>query len=191
MIPSAISGTSDSNNLATGELSVEKGTGFIDTHGAFMATNPPDGWKTLLEDIGGNHPSPAGHLVIAGLFAGVLAAYPPLQPTGLENISTEWPPVRQFRWDPGCESDLAYYRVEFGPAPNALKNVVETAVPWIVFPGFPSNAVYFRVQAIDLAGNQSDFTRVRTTAERPRAPRPGNRPVSVDRPPTSMFRRPR
>jgi lysophospholipase L1-like esterase len=177
-------------NLATGGLATEKGTGFIDTHGTFMATNPPDGWKALLEDIGGNHPSPAGHLVIAGLFAGVLAAYPPLHPTGVENVSTEWPVVRQFRWDPGCESDLSYYRVEFGPSPAALEHVVETSAPWVNFPGFPSEDVYFRVQAVDLAGHQSSFTRVRTTAERPRAPQRVNRPAIIYRPPGS-FRRPR
>jgi len=177
-------------NLATGGLAAEKETGFVDTHGTFMVTNPPDGWKALLEDIGGNHPSPAGHLVIAGLFAGVLAAYPPLHPTGVENVSTEWPVVRRFRWNPGCESDLSYYRVEFGPAPNALEHVVETTAPWIVFPGFPSKDVYFRVQAVDLAGHQSSFTRVRTTAERPRAPHRVNRPAIIYRPPGS-FRRPR
>jgi lysophospholipase L1-like esterase len=176
-------------NLATGELAAEKGTGFIDTHGAFMATNPPDGWKALLEDIGGNHPSPAGHLVIAGLFADVLAAYPPLQPTGVENVSTEWPIVRRFCWIPGCESDLSYYRVEYGPSPVALEYAVETSAPWIVFPGFPSEDVYFRVQAVDLAGHKGGFTRVLSTAEQPRAPRRNNRPEVIRQPPSDMFRR--
>jgi lysophospholipase L1-like esterase len=176
-------------NLATGELAAEKGIGFIDTHGAFMATDPPDGWKALLEDIGGNHPSPAGHNVIASLFADVLAAYPPLQLTGVENVSTEWPVVRRFRWTPGCESDLAYYRVEFGPSPIALDNVAETSAPWIVFPGFSSQEVYFRVQAVDLTGHKGSFTRVNTTAEQPRAPRPGSRPEIIRRPPGGASQR--
>ena len=172
----------DAFNLATAGLAVEKGIGFIDTHGAFMATNPPDGWKAFLEDIGGNHPSPAGHIIIAGLFAGVLAAYPPLVPTGVENVSTEWPVVRQFRWDPGCESDLLYYRVEFGPFPGALEHVAVTSAAWIVFPGFPSEDVYFRVQAVDAAGHPSDFTQIFTTAEKPRGPRRARRPEIVRQP---------
>jgi lysophospholipase L1-like esterase len=176
-------------NSGTSELAAEKGTGFIDTYGTFMATNPPDGWKALLEDIGGNHPSPAGHLVIAGLFAEALAAYPPLQPTGIENVSTEWPSVRRFCWIPGCESDLSYYRVEYGPSPVLLKYAVETGAPWIVFPGFPSEDVYFRVQAVDLAGYKGGFTRVLSTAEEPRAPRRINRPEVIRRPPGDMIRR--
>jgi lysophospholipase L1-like esterase len=170
-------------NLATAGLAAEKGIGFIDTHGTFMATNPPDGWKALLEDIGGNHPSPAGHIVIAGLFAGVLAAYPPLRPTGVENVSTEWPVVRRFRWDRGCESDLSCYRVEFGPFPPALEHVAVTSANWIDFPGFPSEDVYFRVQAFDAAGHRSGFTRIYTTAEKPRARPRVHRPDIVRRPP--------
>jgi len=176
-------------NLATGELAAAKETGFIDTYEAFMATNPPVGWKALLEDVGGNHPSPDGHLVIAGLFAGVLAAYPPLQPTGVENVSTEWPYVRRFCWIPGCESDLSYYWVEYGPSPVALEYAVETSAPWIVFPGFPSADVYFRVQAVDLAGHKGGFTRVLSTAEQPRAPRRINRPEVIRQPPGDVFRR--
>jgi lysophospholipase L1-like esterase len=177
-------------NLATAGLAAEKGIGFIDTHGTFMATNPPDGWKALLEDIGGNHPSPAGHIVIAALFAAVLAAYPPLVPTGVENVSTEWPVVRRFRWARGCESDLSYYRVEFGPFPGALKNVAFTSANWINLPGFPSEDVYFRVQAVDLAGHASGFTRIYTTAERPRAPRRRDRAGIIRQPPTGGPRGP-
>ena len=158
-------------NLATAGLAASRGIGYIDTLGAFMATDPPDGWKALLEDIGGNHPSPAGHTIIAGLFANVLASYPPLDPTGVENVSTEDPIVRRFRWDPSCESDLSCYRVEYGPAPSSLDHVAVTNVHSIVFPGFPSHDVFFRVQAIDAAGNRSGFTRIYTTAEKPRTRR--------------------
>ena len=181
-------------NLAIAVLAASRGIGYIDTHGAFMATHPPDGWKVLLEDIGGNHPSPAGHTIIAGMFANVLAAFPPLDPTRVADISAGAPTVRRFRWDPGCESDLFCYRVEYGPAPNALGNVAITNVSTIVFPGFPSHEVYFRVQAVDAAGYRSGFTRVFTTAEKPRTrndrgtgekgpaspvpPRAGDRPVT-------------
>lgn len=170
-------------NLATAALATEKKVGFIDTHGTFMATNPPDGWKDLLEDIGGNHPSPAGHLVIAGLFADVLAAFPPFVPTGIKNTSTEWPVVRRFSWDPGCESDLSYYRVEFGPYPRALENIVITETNWIVFRGSLSEDVHFRVQAVDSGEHPSAFTRIYSTAEKPRAPRRAGRPGIIRQPP--------
>ncbi len=170
-------------NLAIADLAVETEIGFIDTHGTFMATDPPDGWRTLLEDIGGNHPSPAGHIVIAGLFSGVLAAFPPLVPTGVENNSTEGSASRRFQWNPGCESDLSYYRVEFGPSPGSLEHAAVTSANWIDLPGFPSEDVYFRVQAVDAAGNAGGFTRAYTTAEKPRAKRRVQRPAINDRPP--------
>jgi hypothetical protein len=80
--------------------------------------------------------------------------------------------------------------VEFGPSPAALEHVVETSAPWVDFPGFPSEDVYFRVQAVDSAGHKGDFTRVHTTAEKPRAPGRGNRPEIIHRPPTATIRRP-
>ena len=158
-------------NLATAALAASKDIGFIDTHRAIMATDPPNGWKALLEDIGGNHPSPAGHTVIAGLFAHMLAAFPPLDPNNIVNVSTEGPTIRRFRWDAGCESDLSCYRVEYGPALSSLVNVAVTNVNSIVFPGFPSHDVFFRVQAVDVAGYRSGFTRIYTTAEKPRTRR--------------------
>lgn len=155
-------------NLATAALAASKGIGFIDTHRAIMATDPPNGWKALLEDIGGNHPSPAGHTVIAGLFANVLTAFPPLDPSNVTNVSTEEPTVRRFRWDPGCESDLSCFRVEYGPMPSTLDDVAVTSGNSIVFPGLPSHDVYFRVQAVDAAGYRSGFTQIYTTTEKPR-----------------------
>ncbi len=167
-------------NLATAELAASRGIGFIDTYTAFMATDPPDGWKALLEDIGGNHPSPAGHTVIAGLFANVLAAFPPAEPSQVKNVSTEGPTVRRFRWDPGCESDLACFRVEYGPLPSELVHVAVTSDNSIVFPGFPSDVVYFRVQAVDTGGYRSRYTRIYTTVERPRTRR-GRHPGEIGR----------
>ena len=133
-------------------------------------------WRTS----GGTIPSPAGHTVIADLFANVLAAFPPRRPEPCRQRSPpKEPTVRRFRWDPGCESDLCCYRVEYGPAPSALENLVVTNANTIVFPGFPSHDVYFRVQSVDAAGYRSDFTRIihdrgeAADAKRPSAlPRP-------------------
>ena len=170
-------------NETTATLAADREIGFIDTYGAFMATAPPDGWKALLEDIGGNHPSPAGHLVIAGLFAGVLAGYPPLRPAGVENISEASSSTWRFRWDSGCESDLSHYRVEFGTSPRALVHAAVTSAPWMDFKGYSSGDVYFRVQAVDLAGNQGAFTRIYSTAGSPGAPHQVKRPPADRRPP--------
>jgi len=167
-------------NQGISDLATKLGIGFIDTYGAFLAADPPDGWRDLLEDIGGNHPSPAGHLVIAGLFSAVLAAFPPLVPAGIERLESDGSPL--FHWDPGCESDVSHYRVEFGPRPDALDQAMITGVHEIELPGFPSEEVYFRVQAVDTTGHASSFTRVYTTAERPRSGRRVQHPASNDRP---------
>jgi lysophospholipase L1-like esterase len=170
-------------NEATAALADDRRIGFIDTYGAFMATDPPDGWKTLLEDIGGNHPSPDGHLAIAGLFAGALAGSSPLRPTGVENISVASDNFWRFRWDPGCESDLSHYRVEFGTTPRALVHLAVTSAPWVDFKGYSSVDVYFRVRAVDSAGNPGAFTRIYSTTGSPRAPRQVQRPPADRRPP--------
>jgi len=169
-------------NQAISDLAPELGIGFIDTHGAFMAANPPDGWEALLEDVGGNHPSPAGHLVIAGLFADVLAAYPPLVPKGVERNLLDGPDSRRFQWEPGCESDISHYRLEFGLLPGSLDQTAVTGANGFDFPGPPTVDVYFRLQAVDTGGKASGFTRVFTTAEKPRAGRRVQHPVSNDRP---------
>jgi hypothetical protein len=168
-------------NQAIADLAAELGIGFIDTHGTFMATDPPNGWKAMLEDIGGNHPSPAGHLVIAGLFSDALAAYPPLVPCGVERDLLIGPDYRRYRWEPGCESDISYYRVEFGTSAGSLEKSAVTGANWFEFPGFPSKDVYFRVQAVDKAGNAGGFTRVYTTAEKRRAGRRGQDPLANDK----------
>jgi lysophospholipase L1-like esterase len=170
-------------NAGTAALATDRGIGYIDTYGAFMSTDPPDGWKALLEDIGGNHASPAGHLVIASLFAGVLAGYPPLRPSGVENVSTESSNSWRFGWDPGCESDLSHYRVEFGTSPRALIHEAVTSAPRMDFRGYSSEDVFFRVQAVDMAGNAGSFTRIYNTAGTPGAPHVVNRPLADRRPP--------
>jgi lysophospholipase L1-like esterase len=167
-------------NLGIAALAGERSIGFIDTHGAFMAIDPPDGWKALMEDIGGNHPSPAGHTIIATLFADVLAAFPPRDPRNVMRVPSEGPTIRRFRWDPVCESDLACYRVEYGSTPSALESLITTNANTVVFPGFPSHDVYFRVQAVDAAGYRSGFTRIYSTMEKPRTRR-GHSLAETDR----------
>ena len=79
-------------NDRIGQLASYKSIGFIDTHKAFMDYVPPDGWRSLLEDVGGNHPSPRGQMVIANLFAGCLAAFSPGIPSGIKSSPEKNPP---------------------------------------------------------------------------------------------------
>jgi lysophospholipase L1-like esterase len=155
-------------NARISELAESLGIGFIDTFGAFMATDFPDGWKTLLEDTVGNHPSPAGHLIIADLFAKVLAAFPPHAPSGVKKSITTRPAFWKVEWDPCLESDFACYRLEYGPSETAMTEVVILTSNFHVFQQFVSRKIWFRLQAVDAAGNRSDFTGTRVTTERSR-----------------------
>ena len=154
-------------NSRIGQLASSKSIGFIDTHKAFMGYNPPDGWRSLLEDIGGNHPSPAGHLVIADLFAGCLAAFSPRLPSGVKKFSSEGSTLKRFDWDPCCESDFAFFRLEFGFTIQEMSHTTTTAGSTFSYHDFPSRDLFFRVQTVDKAGHSSPFTMIYTIAGRP------------------------
>lgn len=139
---------------------VRKSIFSVDTHNAFMTYNPPDGWKTLLEDVGGNHPSPRGHQVIAGLFSPVLLSFAPAAPSGIEMASASGN-RKTFQWSSHCESDFDHYQIEFGFSPNLLNRKITAAESRFTFSTFPFlPAVYFRLQAVDRFENRSDFTQV-------------------------------
>jgi hypothetical protein len=132
----------------------------IDTHQAFMAFDPPDGWKTLLEDVVGNHPSPKGHQVIAGLFSPILLSFAPAAPSGIE-LANAAGNQKTFQWSGNCESDFGFYQIEFGFSPDRLNRsitVSDSRFTFFTFPFLPG--IYFRVQAVDRFENRSDFTPV-------------------------------
>ena len=147
-------------------LASDKSIGFIDTHKAFMDFDPPDGWMSLLEDIGGNHPSPAGQLVIADLFADSLAAFSPGIPSGIKKLSDEESSLKKIFWDPCCESDFAFFRLEFGPTIQEMTGTATTAGSSFTFPGLPSRNLYFKIKTVDKAGHSSPFTRICTFTKR-------------------------
>jgi lysophospholipase L1-like esterase len=146
-------------------LAPEKSIGFIDTHKAFMDYDPPDGWMSLLEDTGGNHPSPEGQMVIAHLFADCLAAFSPGIPQPIER-SGEGSSAKRIKWNPCCESDFAFFRLEFGPAIQKMTGTATTAGNSFSFSGLPFGDIYFRIQAADKAGHFSPFTMIYSIAER-------------------------
>jgi len=155
-------------NDRIGQLASDKVIGCIDTHKAFMDFDPPDGWMSLLEDIGGNHPSPAGQLVIADLFADSLAAFSPGIPSGIKKLSDEESSLKKIFWDPCCESDFAFFRLEFGPTIQEMTGTATTAGSSFTFHGLPSRNLYFKIKTVDKAGHSSPFTRICTFTERDR-----------------------
>jgi lysophospholipase L1-like esterase len=149
-----------------GMLASDKSIGFIDTHKAFMDYDPPDGWMSLLEDTGGNHPSPAGQMVIAHLFADCLAAFSPRIPSGIERSSGKDLSLKRISWEPCCESDFAFSRLEFGPAVQKMTGTATTTGSSFNFSDLPFRDIFFRIQTADKAGHYSPFTVIYIFADR-------------------------
>ncbi|MDP2855519.1 MAG: SGNH/GDSL hydrolase family protein [bacterium] len=159
-------------NTHIDEMAVQRKFGFVDTHLAFMSYNPPDGWKSLLEDVVGNHPSPAGQIVIATLFSDSLAAFPPGLPAGVKPLPTIKSNQKAFYWQPCYESDFSFFRLEYGYMPDKMVFTAMTRGTYFLFTILPFQLnirlpipldIYFRIQTVDKAGNASPFFRFRTS----------------------------
>jgi len=143
-------------------LAREKRIASIDPLTAFMSTNPPDGWKDLLEDIipnisSGNHPNASGHRLIASLFAPALVAFPPEAPKNVAVIDPQNTLRRTAAWDSNYESDFDHFHAEFGFQPEALHYSLDTAASYCTFNLFPFlPQLYFRIQAVDRGGRRSE-----------------------------------
>ncbi|MDD8013291.1 MAG: SGNH/GDSL hydrolase family protein [Acidobacteriota bacterium] len=144
-------------------LALDKNVASIDSLAAFMNTDPPDGWKKLLETIipnvsSGNHPNAAGHRLIASLFAAALVGFPPLSPQDIVIIDPKDPLRRTVFWSPCFESDFSHFHVAFGFQPGALKYFLDTAASYCTFQLFPFlPQLYFHIQVVDRGGRQSEF----------------------------------
>jgi len=153
-------------NAAIAEAALRKKIGFVDTYTAFMSYAPPDGWKSLMEDVVGNHPSPAGHLIIATMFADALAAFPPGIPSGVKPIPMLRSNQKAFQWDPCLESDFSYFRVEYGYGDNKMVSASTTKIPVAFLTVLPYQLsirmlripkLYFRIQAVDRGGRAGPY----------------------------------
>ena len=151
------------------ELAQRKKAACIDSLGAFMNTNPPDGWKDLLETPGtvivngetivikGNHPNEEGHRIIASLFAPVLEALPPHAPQNVQMLATSNSLQKTASWDMNLESDFSHYQIEFGFLPEALDYSLTTAAShhtFVLFPFLPQ--LYFCLRAVDHGNHASE-----------------------------------
>jgi len=144
-------------------LAKKKNVACIDPLSAFMNTNPPDGWKELLEHVipnvsKGNHPNAAGHQLIASLFSPVLVKFPPQPPENIILIDPASTLKRTASWSPNYESDFDHFHVEFGFQPGELDYSLDAADSYCTFNLFPFlPQLYFRVQTFDRGGRQSEF----------------------------------
>ncbi len=164
------------------DLAARKRTSSIDTLSAFMGTQPPDGWKDLLEtpgkvivdgeeiEIKGNHPNGAGHALIASLFADALVKFPPFPPQNIRVIDPKSSLKRTAFWDPSNESDFDYFQIEFGFQTGDLPYAAKTTNSFFTFHLFPFlPALDFRIQTVDRSGNVSGYIHPGASAKR--APR--------------------
>jgi lysophospholipase L1-like esterase len=146
---------------------------YIDTHKTFMDTNPPDGWLTLLEDMGsaydlykgqGQHPSPAGHQVIANLFKQQIIDYPPAIPMGLQIAKNENNHFSIY-WTANTDFDFSHYILHYGFSPTDLGNRVILDSPMFSYVRFPLHehffrTIYLQIQAVDINNNTSQRSRL-------------------------------
>lgn len=162
------------------DLAAKKGTASIDTLDAFMKTDPPDGWKDLLETPGtiivdgevviikGNHPNAAGHRLIASLFAPALVKFPPQAPQNITVIDPLNTRQRTASWNVNYESDFSHFHIEFDYQPQTLHHSLDTAASYYTFSLFPFlPQLYFRIQAVDRGGNASVFSEQKSFATAP------------------------
>jgi lysophospholipase L1-like esterase len=144
------------------EFAQSSGVPYIDIYAAFMAY--PEGWDVLLEAYKGNHPSPLGHEIIAGMFRERVLELSPAVPENIIDAGGTGT-AREVSWDPNIEFDFGHYFIRFGFSSTRLNRsfISETnACRFLIFPYYRPiyPRLYFRVQSVDKDGNAGDFTPV-------------------------------
>lgn len=163
------------------DLAGEKAAACVDALTAFLDTDPPDGWKDLLEDVipdvsSGNHPNEAGHRLIASLFAEALVAFPPLAPQNVRVLDPQSALQRTAAWDPCYESDFDHFHIEFDFLPQGFSHALDSGASHFTFTLFPFlPQVYFRLQAVDRGDRPGAYAAAATPAAA--APLPGADPL--------------
>ena len=134
---------------------------YIDPYKAFF--DQDEGWEAMLEDIKGNHPSPAGHQVMADLVIPIILKLIPEAPSNV----TFSPNTGENSFNVSCsvnrEFDFGHYRVLFGFSPVLLNREMTVQSNYFTVHLYPFNlslrrTIYFKFQSVDKDGNASDFT---------------------------------
>jgi lysophospholipase L1-like esterase len=151
-------------NAAIIDMAKLNNMAYIDTYTAFM--EHPDGWEAMLELCKGNHPSPLGHEVMAGLFKEKILELPPTTPVDVHETDAAAYTV-DIEWTPNEEFDFSHYLIEYGYSAENLNRTVTTSsghYSFIMFPYYRPvySKLYFRLQAVDRDGNTGGFTDVQT-----------------------------
>lgn len=133
----------------------------IDTYKAFFDYGD---WNELLEAYKGNHPSPLGHEMIAGMFMEKILALPPAPPTELVNTGGS-ALSQSVTWTQNSEFDFSHYNIEFGFSADDLSRSVTTENGQFDFILLPTqrdafDTLYYRIQSVDKDGNTSEFSPV-------------------------------
>lgn len=145
------------------QLAQELNIPYIDSYGAFWEYNGD--WEDLLETYRGNHPSPLGHSIIAGLFQAKILAVPPSIPADISETRRSRNLI-QVHWRASMEFDISHYRTWFGYTASNLNRQVTTTttefqfIPYVLGPLF-TEVWYYRVQAVDKDGNAGELSPVR------------------------------
>lgn len=134
---------------------------YINTYDAFF--DHQDGWEAMLEDIKGNHPSPAGHQVMADMVIPILLSLTPEIPsnvvysanTGGNSFNVSCTLIRKF--------DFSHYKVKFGFSANDLDREMDYTSNFFTVYFYPfylnlNRTVYFKMQSVLKDGNASDFS---------------------------------
>lgn len=138
------------------------GIPYIDIYTAFMEY--PQGWDILLEVFKGNHPSPLGHELIAGLFKERILELIPAAPQNIVDAGGT-DTRREIQWDPNLEFDFGHYDIEFGFSPTQLNRLFTSdtnACRFLIFPYYKHiyTRLYFRIRSSDKDGNTSEYSSV-------------------------------
>jgi lysophospholipase L1-like esterase len=146
------------------ELATRHGIPYIDTYSAFL--NSEHYWEDLLETYRGNHPSPLGHEVIARLLEDKIVEQAPEIPGDIE-ITSQNASAARIQWKENHEFDFSHFLVRFGHSPDNLYKSMITSNPRFTFVRSPMEGqlrrtMYFRIQAVDMDGNGSDFSPIQT-----------------------------
>jgi len=121
------------------------------------------GYLSLMSDK--VHPSEKGYQLMAEEWLRSLLSLPPRVPRDITGfINTGYKITIQ--WPGNVELDFSHYILKFGYSPVSLNRTVMTSTASYTFIHFPLHSsfflrIYFRIQAVDNAGNGSEFTPIK------------------------------